>query len=430
LESAPLTFAQEHQYYSDDHKYRSGCFSFRIGGPVDVAALIASLGELVRRHDALRLRFVESADREPCQTVVGAGHDLKVPVSCEHVNARSEAQFERYVKQKLRADMLSGWDLEEQDPFRFRILRYHDQAHALIGCFPGIAVDNLGGRMLSRRLKTLYRTPGDPYSAPSFIEAAREQRRRYDARSVVANAEYWRRLFSDRTERMVPIPAQPDGGNPQHPGSSDLEIEWRLTGDRHTHFVNLCRVLRVSTEVLLLAIYISTVFENAGFQKLAMTRGVNTRGSTARDVVGSFASATPMVFDRQLLAEKGIGYIRQANFDSTIHCHVGHETVRHFWSQFDAQASGVVMPAPLYFTYMDRRQEEPSTFPGGSWVDGAYDPKIAVDPESAGLFVTEHGDYIVVALQLGAETPMDVGAVAERFAVALDQIGSNSGLRL
>ena len=71
--TAPTSFAQERLWFIDRMEPGSAVYNipvaWRLGGALDVAALERSLGEIVRRHEALRTVF-----RERDGTQIGRAH--------------------------------------------------------------------------------------------------------------------------------------------------------------------------------------------------------------------------------------------------------------------------------------------------------------------------------------------------------------------
>src|SRR5262249_6753318 len=72
LQQFPLSFAQQRLWLLDQLERESGLYNVlcavRLTGPLDLAALRQSLIEIVRRHEVLRTRFIDS-DGNPVQEV-------------------------------------------------------------------------------------------------------------------------------------------------------------------------------------------------------------------------------------------------------------------------------------------------------------------------------------------------------------------------
>src|SRR5688500_9372545 len=69
---APLSFAQERLWFIDRLEPGSAAYNlsetWRLGGALDEAAVERALGEIVRRHEALRTVFTET-DGSPVQVI-------------------------------------------------------------------------------------------------------------------------------------------------------------------------------------------------------------------------------------------------------------------------------------------------------------------------------------------------------------------------
>ena len=80
--SFPLSFAQQRLWFIQQLEPESAAYNIpqavRLRGELEVNALGQSLGEVVRRHEALRTRFVSRGGR-PIQVIDDAG-EVKLPV--------------------------------------------------------------------------------------------------------------------------------------------------------------------------------------------------------------------------------------------------------------------------------------------------------------------------------------------------------------
>src|SRR4051794_21171514 len=95
--TAPTSFAQERLWFIDRLERGSAVYNLsvarRVGGALDEAALERALGEIVRRHEALRTVFAE-VDGSPVQVIAPFG-GFSLPV--EELSALSEAEREAAV---------------------------------------------------------------------------------------------------------------------------------------------------------------------------------------------------------------------------------------------------------------------------------------------------------------------------------------------
>src|SRR5215207_1821614 len=91
---APLSFAQERLWFLDRMEPGNAFYNLpnavRLRGALDVPALERALGEIVRRHEALRTTFAE-ADGSPVQVIAPFG-GLALPV--EDLSGLGEADRE------------------------------------------------------------------------------------------------------------------------------------------------------------------------------------------------------------------------------------------------------------------------------------------------------------------------------------------------
>ncbi|HLL46546.1 MAG TPA: amino acid adenylation domain-containing protein, partial [Longimicrobiaceae bacterium] len=178
----PLSFAQERLWFIDRLEPGSAVYNipvaWRLGGALDEAALERALGEIVRRHEALRTVFRE-ADGGPVQVVAPfAGFVLPV----EDLAGLDEVEREEEVKRRAGEEARRSFDLSAGPLFRAGLLRLGDEEHVLLLCMHHIVSDGWSMGVLFRELSALY-------------EAYREGRESPLAEPVVQYADYavWQR---------------------------------------------------------------------------------------------------------------------------------------------------------------------------------------------------------------------------------------------
>src|SRR4028118_1934641 len=91
----------------------------RVGGALDEAALQRALGEVVRRHEALRTTFAE-VDGSPVQVIAPFG-GFALPV--EDLSGLGEADREAALRRRAREEAVRPFDLSAGPLFRAVLLR-------------------------------------------------------------------------------------------------------------------------------------------------------------------------------------------------------------------------------------------------------------------------------------------------------------------
>ncbi|HEU4558057.1 MAG TPA: amino acid adenylation domain-containing protein [Longimicrobium sp.] len=124
----------------------------RLQGGLDVDALRRALGEIVRRHEALRTVFAE-VDGRPVQRVQPfAGF----PLAVEDVSKEGLAEAEREMASRFAEEARRGFDLSAGPLIRVRLLRLGRGDHALLLVLHHIVSDGWSVGILFRELSALY----------------------------------------------------------------------------------------------------------------------------------------------------------------------------------------------------------------------------------------------------------------------------------
>ena len=158
----PLSFAQERLWFLHQMEPEGTGYNMpwprRLRGRLDARALERALGELVRRHEALRTTFRHGgagrrADRPPGRARASARVDLAglAPEDREH-EARRLA----------REDAERPFDLERGPLLRAALLRLADDEHVLLLNVHHIVSDGWSMGVLFRELFTLYESLAGP----------------------------------------------------------------------------------------------------------------------------------------------------------------------------------------------------------------------------------------------------------------------------
>ncbi|MET0395270.1 MAG: amino acid adenylation domain-containing protein, partial [Longimicrobiaceae bacterium] len=152
----PLSFAQQRLWVVDRLEPESATYNMpyalRLRGVLDVAALRGSIGEVVRRHEALRTTFAER-DGVPVQ-VVHAAAPVPLPVLdlCGLPGGAREPHAERLA----RGEALRPFDLARGPLLRSTLLRLGEVDHVLLLTLHHVVSDGWSMDVLVRDVSALY----------------------------------------------------------------------------------------------------------------------------------------------------------------------------------------------------------------------------------------------------------------------------------
>jgi nonribosomal peptide synthetase DhbF len=241
----PLSFAQQRLWFLNRLDGTTAAYNITLGlrlsGRLDRMALEAALGDVIRRHEALRTIFPET-DGVPHQCVLdAAGPILTVRPVAEAALASA-----------LATAAQQGFDLGAEIPFRATLFALDGATHILLLLIHHIAGDAFSLAPLARDLAAAYaarRGGTAPDWAPlpvQYVDFALWQRRMLgntdDPDSVMARQlAYWRDALSDLPEQSA-LPA--DHAHPTAPGGGFVPLH--LTPALHEGLLALAQRHRAS----------------------------------------------------------------------------------------------------------------------------------------------------------------------------------------
>jgi amino acid adenylation domain-containing protein len=203
---APLSFAQERLWFLDRLEPGSTLYNLpmplRLEGALDVPALERALGEVVRRHGALRTTFADVEGTPQQRVAPFAGFTLPV----EAVPGADAAEREAEALRRARAEGERPFDLETGPLFRATLLRLADEEHLLLLSLHHIVSDEWSESVLFGELSALYAdfSAGGEASLPAlpveYADFAAWQREQLQGEGMERQLAYWR-------ERLAGAPA-------------------------------------------------------------------------------------------------------------------------------------------------------------------------------------------------------------------------------
>lgn len=422
-EDAPLGYAQEMQLLAAGraHGHRAVSFSARVDGELDLDALLAAIREVVRRHDALRLGLHTAPDGVTRQFARDLPDDRDL-VRCVEVANATPDRFDRYARARLVELLGRQWQLADEPPFRFVVLRHSPTVHALLAVFAPIAVDERSRRLIIRELWQCYTAAlGGPVPPPdtegSFLAASAHQRRIFGRRASGASARYWREREQDLAE--LPVPGRRPAPDADTVASTPLDVrvgeQWLADARRR------CDERDITLAHWLFGHFTAAVFDSLDVPWLVVDFPVDMRSGQTSDVVGMFVSTMPIIVRRQDSVPAQVEHLRAALLPCLAHSRVDAAAVSGYRELIRRRCAedGVPRLAASH-SYFGSGVGRP-TVPGLTVDIGAYNPKVAYTSSGATLRADEFDSELVLRLAFHP-TVFDDAAAAEttrRFARSL-----------
>ncbi|HEU4886061.1 MAG TPA: condensation domain-containing protein, partial [Longimicrobium sp.] len=301
--------------------------AFRLSGPLDVAALERALGEIVRRHHALRTVFRERGGA-PVQAVAPFG-GFRLPV--EDLSALPDGEAE--AARRADDEAARAFDLQAGRPFRARLLRLGADEHLLLLTLHHAVTDGWSMDVLRRELSALYdayrdgRASSLPEPAVQFADYTEWQREHRGDAWLDAEIAWWRERLAGAPALLELPTDHPRPAAPTHRGATERihlppDLSHRLEAMGRGEDATLFMVLLAAFQLLL--------GRYSGTDDVVV--GSPVAGRTHREVeetIGFFTNTVVLRTDlggdprfRQLLRR-----VRQVTLDAYDHQHAPVERV-------------------------------------------------------------------------------------------------------
>ncbi|MFC9767720.1 amino acid adenylation domain-containing protein [Rhodococcus jostii] len=158
-ERIPLSYAQQRIWFLNRFDPHSPVynipFAVRLSGPLDTAALLAAIADVVDRHETLRTIYPESE---------AGPHQVVVPAAEVSGAVESAGVTENEVAARLQSMASAGFDVTTSVPVRAALFETADNEHVLAVVLHHICADGSSIAPLARDVMTAYtaRTHGNP----------------------------------------------------------------------------------------------------------------------------------------------------------------------------------------------------------------------------------------------------------------------------
>jgi amino acid adenylation domain-containing protein len=292
----PLSSAQESMWLLQRLEPASVAYhtidGFRVSGPLDYAELIASFGELVQRHSALRTVFCEREEGLPVQRVLA---DAAPELEFRDLRAESSDVQSELLPEITRELAYRPYDIQRRPPVRFALVRLTETEHILLVAMHHIICDAWSISLLLRDLWTFYdaRTRGVsprlselPYAYGELVQ--------WRVEHLAASPEriaLWQRKL-ENTAFSVELPRLPRRDGPYGVGE---RFYFLLPARTHAALVQLARDTESTLYVVALTMFAAVLGRISGQEDFVIGTPVADRFHTAaEEVVGLFVNTLPM----------------------------------------------------------------------------------------------------------------------------------------
>jgi amino acid adenylation domain-containing protein len=275
----PLSYAQERLWFVE--QLEGGAYSMpaavRLRGDLDVAALAASLREIVRRHEALRTRFAAVAGR-PVQ-VIDPWSPARARLPLVDLEALPEAAVEVELDRLSAEDEQRAFDLARGPLLRSTLVLLGESDFLLLFNMHHIVSDGWSQGVLLHELAALYRAfeRGQPSPLPElpvqYADFVLWQRDWLRGEVLDEQLRYWMAQLAGVAPLALPGDRPPLAGQIFAAGEIDLEVAAELTAGLHA----LARRQGTSLFMVLLAAFQALLHRLAGQEDIAVGTPVANR---------------------------------------------------------------------------------------------------------------------------------------------------------
>ena len=300
-QALPLSFAQERMWFlqqlAPSSPLYNCCYAFRLQGPVDVAALTASLRQLVQRHEVLRTTFPTVAG-QPFQRIAAEGSCELERLDLRPLPANEKAAVHTQV---LSAIALQPFDLSRGPLCRVGLIALEPDQHTLWFNLHHIVTDARSMAVLFQELTTLYHAARRGETAPlsaqplQYADFASWDRQRLSETAQAEHVRFWQDKLGgwpSQVELPTDHPRKPTGSvrsaSAPFAWDSDLSDALRMLGASH----------HATLSMVLLAGLASLVHRYTGEERFLL--GIPSLGRDhveTESAVGFFINLLPIRID-------------------------------------------------------------------------------------------------------------------------------------
>ncbi|HST62423.1 MAG TPA: amino acid adenylation domain-containing protein, partial [Longimicrobium sp.] len=283
----PLSSAQERLWFLDRLEPESAFYNIpialRLSGALEVPALERAMGDVVRRHEALRTTFAE-VDGSPVQ-VIAPFRGFVLPV--DDLSALDADAREAEATRRATEDAARPFDLAAGPLFRAALLRLAEDEHVLLLNFHHVVGDGWSTEIFFLELSALYAAHRDGTASPladlpvQYADYAAWERAQLRGEALDRQLAYWTGRL-DGAPALLELPADhPRPPVQSHRGAREL---LQLDGALVDGLAALARREGATLYMVLLAAFQMLLSKYAGSEDVVV--GSPIAGRTRPEVEG------------------------------------------------------------------------------------------------------------------------------------------------
>ncbi|HEX6075088.1 MAG TPA: MupA/Atu3671 family FMN-dependent luciferase-like monooxygenase [Micromonosporaceae bacterium] len=263
-------------------------------GRLDLDALRAGLGEVIRRHETLRTTF----HLDGRSWTARVQERVTIALDVEELDGPPEIRQER-AQELAREEAGRGVELS-RSALRIRLLRLAEDRHVLLVTLHHVVSDTWSLVTLLQELTAGYQAhlAGEPAAPPAlgvqYADFAAWQRQLISTGALNRQREYWRQRMAQRTPLALPS----DQPRTRERGMRGVRTQVRIPGDLSQRLRDLSQHLGVTPFVTLLAGYTALLGRVAGTDDVVVGTPVGNRDRAELEpLIGYVAHALPLRTD-------------------------------------------------------------------------------------------------------------------------------------
>jgi amino acid adenylation domain-containing protein len=276
----PMSFAQQRLWFLNqlepDSPFYNMPAAVRLKGELRVDALERTLSEIVRRHEVLRTRFVNTGG-EPRQEVLPPA---EVKLAITDLGHLSESDREIAVHEMATTEIRKPFDLSHGPLLRVKLFRLGEQEHVVVLTMHHIVSDGWSIGVLIKEVGTLYDAYSRGEESPlaelpvQYKDFAVWQRGWLQGEELERQFDYWRKLLGSELP-VLELPA--DRPRPAKPSYHGAQLLYRLSPELTAGLNELSRTEGVTLFMTLLAAFQTLLFRYTGQERIIVGSPIANR---------------------------------------------------------------------------------------------------------------------------------------------------------